>query len=211
MRAREIIAEAAFKAGIASEAEPLEAEAMARGLADLRGMFKTWSSVRYSLFRKDAASITLTTAASYAVTGRPMRILSARLKRGSVETPMQEMTRDEYDTLPVKTSQGLPTTFHYARGATAGTLYIWPVLAAANGETLELTIERAIALPDGLDDYVDIPAEWEEAAVYNLAVRIGHSYPSATGIGDVGAAAAELLATILSDDREGSVWFGPCA
>ncbi len=129
-------------------------------------------------FMKASYTLTLTTAASYSlVPERPIRILSARLKRSGIEIPMIRLTRDEYDSLPVKTTIGLPTQFYYDRQKEDALFYVWPVLATAAGETVEITYEREFE-DVGINDTVDLPGEWWDVAVLQLASRLIHAYGS---------------------------------
>lgn len=174
---RDIVEAAMRKAGILDVRENAAAEDMTLGIGELFRMLKAWQGCG-ALFIRAEQTVTLTTAASYALAApaRPLRVLTARLVRGGIETPMQRMTRDEYDSLPLKTSTGLPTTFHFDRQREQATLFVWPVLAAAAGETIKLTIDREIEDVTDPNDTLDIPAEWYEAAVYGLALRLADTY-----------------------------------
>ncbi len=129
-------------------------------------------------FLKASQTLTLTTAASYSLNPeRPVRILSARFKRSGIEIPMIRLSRDEYDDLPVKTTTGLPTQFYYDRQKEDALFYVWPVLATAAGETVEITYEREFE-DVGINDTVDLPGEWWDVAVLQLASRLVHAYGS---------------------------------
>lgn len=195
------------KIGVIAIGQPATAEEMDVALKALDRMLKSWQAEGYNLWTKASQTVTLTTALSYTLNPvRPLRILSCRFKRTTgVELPMTEMTRDEYDTLPVKTTTGTPTMFHYNRQREAATLLIWPRLATAAGETLEITFEREI------DDVVagsalDVPGEWYDAVVYGLAARLTDDFMAQAP--QVVARAEQLLSRALAFDREGSVYFG---
>lgn len=203
----QLITAAGRKAGLISVNESLSTEDAAEGLELLNSMLKAWQNKGYNLWTKTAGTLTLTTSAVYDLDPvRPLRILSARLKRGGVELPMVSMTRDEYDILPVKTTPGLPTQFYYDRQKEAAKFYVWPVLAAANGETVEYTYDREIE--DAVaGDVADVPGEWWKAVVDNLALEMCASYnvpPSQLLV----AQATMALDDALGFDREESVFFG---
>lgn len=129
-------------------------------------------------FLKASQTLTLTTAASYTLSPeRPVRILSARFKRSGQEIPMIRLTRDEYDCLPIKTTTGTPTQFYYDRQKEDALFYVWPVLATAAGETVEITFEREFEDVD-ITDTIDLPGEWWDVAVLQLASRLVHAYGS---------------------------------
>jgi hypothetical protein len=129
-------------------------------------------------FLKASQTLTLTTAASYTLNPeRPVRILSARLKRSGIEIPMIRLSRDEYDQLPVKTTTGIPTQYYYDRQKEDALLYVWPVLSVAAGETVEITYEREFE-DVAIGDNIDLPGEWWDVAVLQLASRLVHAYGS---------------------------------
>lgn len=204
--AQDIVKEALRKIGVVAIDEDMTADQGADGLRALQRFLSSLQNREVEFYRDATINITLTTALSYAVSGVPKAVRNARVVRGAIETPMTEMTRQEYDDLPVKTSTGFPTTFYYDRDRLAGTIYIWPPLAAANGEILRLTVETKVTTPAALSDTVDIPEEWEDAVVYGLADRLADDY----GVDNpkVTARAERELNLALARDREGSVFFG---
>jgi hypothetical protein len=121
---------------------------------------------------------------------------------------MQELTRQEYDAYPDKTVTGLPTTFYYDPQQATGTVYIWPALAAAAGETLEITYERELEDTDELNAGLDTPVNWEEAIHFNLAARLGPSYGKDVSV--IAQIAIGTMQNALASDREGSVFFYEC-
>lgn len=176
--ARELVEAALRKAGVLDGGEQSDADMMANAIGELNRMLKTWQAT-FGLWTRDTQVVTVTSATqSYtlAAPARPVRVLSARYRRGTIDTPMQMLTRDEYEDLPVKSAQGLPTTFYYERKREQGTLFVWPVLATATGETIRLTIEREIEDVTAPGDAVDVPAEWYDAVVYGLAARLCDEY-----------------------------------
>lgn len=204
MIARDMVTAALRKIGVVAGDEPSTADQVANGVTALTLMLRSWSNARIAVFQTSEAAVTLTTAASYALSSRPTRVLGVRLRRSGIDLPMQEMTRQEYDDMPLKTSAGTPTCWYLDRQPTAATIYVWPVLASADGETLRITYERAFSsLAQG--DEVPILPEWEEAAVYCLADRLSDDYT--VDVPKVTARAAALYSDALAADREGSVFF----
>ena len=81
---------------------------------------------------------------------------------------------------------------------------MWPVLAAATTETVELTIEAEIEDPAQADT-LDVPTEWYEATVYGLAARLSDDY--AVNNPRILAIAADALATARAAEDDESVFF----
>ena len=203
--ARSIISDALQKIGVVAQNAPMTADQAAHGLRALNRMLKAWQNSGYQVFATSSQSVTLTTARVYTLDPiRPLQILSCRFKQNGIERPMVAMTRDEYDTLPMKETQGTPTMFYYDRQREAARLFVWPVMPYVSGETLEITQIREVE-DLALSSQVDIPGEWYDAAVYGLAARLSDDYLiNAPNV--VGRAAQELDAA-LAFDREGSIWF----
>jgi hypothetical protein len=176
---RDIVTDALLDIEVGAIGRAAKAELADHAVRHLNRVMKSWQ-VRDDApsFLKASMTVTLTTDESYTLNPvRPVRILSARLKRNGIETPMFRMARDEYDELPQKMSKGLPTQFYYDRQREAALFYVWPVLAAANGETVEITYEREFE-DVGINDTIDLPGEWWDAAVLQLASRLVHAYGS---------------------------------
>lgn len=168
---REVCTAALRKIGVVSIDEEASAEAVEVARAALERLLRSWQNQEVLQWKTSSAQITLTTSASYQLAERAQDIWTCRLKRSGIETPMTGMSRDEYDELPNKASTGLPTMYYYDKQALTGTLYVWPLLASAQGETLEVTY--VAPMPSiVLDDASLLPPEWEEAGVYCLAARL---------------------------------------
>ena len=160
------------------------------------------------LFAVSSLSITLTTATSYSMTpARPVQIQNVNFRRSGIDLPMIELNRQEYDRLPNKSATGTPTQYYYDRQKEAGTLYVWPALATAAGETLEVTYVRELS-DVVLSAAVDVPSEWWDAVVYNLAMRLCDDFGInvASAAPGVAAIASSALAEALAGDREGSIY-----
>ena len=163
-----------------------------------------WQNRGLNLWGVTAMSVAATTAASYTLTPRPLEILGIRYKNGVNELPMWQMTRQEYDDLPNKSSTGTPTTFYFNRQRETATITVWPVLAVTGTATFEISYQREFEDVD-LDTAPDVPGEYWEAMVYGLAARLADDY-SVDGR-TVTARAEEELRLALAFDREGSLYF----
>lgn len=204
--AGDIVTAALRLAGVLDVAETAEASDADEALRALDAMLKSWQNMGWNLWTKSSLSLTLTTAQSYTLSPvRPLRILSARFRVSGIESPMVEFSRTEWDELPQKSVTGRPTCFYYDRQREAALFYIWPQLATAAGETIEITFEREHEDTTDLTDTLDLPGELWEAATYALADRIldiyGIDKPKVT------MRAQALLAQAAAFDREGSTYF----
>lgn len=192
------------KIGVVTAAQPIAAEDLRDALSALGRMLQSWQNMRYNLWTYAEASVPLTTAGSYVLTPRPVDVHDVRIRRSGIDMPMHQMTREEYFALPQKASTGFPTTFFVDRQSTVTTLYVWPLLSVANGETLQITYTREIVTPLANDE-MDFPAQFEDAVVYGLAARLADDYEVAAD--RVIMRAERELDLAMSFDREGSVYF----
>jgi len=205
---REICTRALRLAGLTDKEEAPSSEEINEAITVLDMMLKSLQGFGYHLWTKASQSLTLTTAASYSLSpDRPLEILNANLKRDGIETPMTRMTRNEYDRLPDKDSTGLPTTFYYDRQRESALFYVWPVLSTAAGETVEITYSREIE-DATLNAAIDVPGEWWEVIVYQLADRLMDAN-GVTTRPNITARAQLLLEEALGFDRQESVYFRP--
>ncbi len=111
---------------------------------------------------------------------RPLKILDARRHNivSAIDTPLQEMDRDEYFDLPNKTSTGSTNSFFYdRRGGTnsTGYIYLWPAPASVE-DAIKMTVARPIEDFTVAGDSADLPQEWIRALEWGLADEIADEY-----------------------------------
>jgi hypothetical protein len=203
----ELIDEAFDLCGIGSEGEAVSADMYERARRSANLLIKTWGAAEHLWTRTERSVALLASTASYALTPKPMRVLSVRRKvtSGGIETPLYEMSRQEYFDTPNKTSEGTPTAFYYDPQTTAGTLYLWPrpstVVAAA--QTLQLTYLRRMDDFDASSDDADLPQEWLQALCYALAAELALKYGVAPDVrAEIGGRANALYAALKGWDNE---------
>lgn len=197
------------------EVKPLMFSATAEQVANARRalyrMMKAWQNLEgVPEFLKASQTITATATATQTLNpARPFSILNMNIKRDGIETPMLELTRDEYDQLPDKTVTGYPTQFYYDRQQDSGTLYVWPVLEVAAGEEFLLTYERAFDDVTNTSQDIDAPAEWWDALVLGLADRLLPAYGKETTKQTVPLRAQRAFRDAIGAATAGeSVYFG---
>lgn len=210
LTAREIIAEAFKVAKIVSGGETPTATEMADAETTLNLMLKTWSAKEHLWIRTEGTQALSASTASYAITGA-RRMLSVRRRTSSIDTPMNELSREEYYDLPNKSGTGTPVSWYFDPQRSTRTLYIWPTATAAvaANTALYFTYLRVIEDIDDLENDPDVPQEWLEALIYSLAARLALSYGS-DALQNVTAIANGLVGDLASQDQEPvSVYFQP--
>ena len=204
----DIITEAFQLLGIGMEGEDITAFMSETASKSLNMMIKSWETQGANLWAISDTTLALVAGtASYTLSPRALEVFNVRLSSSSQETPMIEMSRDEYFDLPDKTSQGKPTQYFYDPQRTTGTLYIWPTSSNATDE-IKYNYRRTLEDMDGNTDEADFPQEWMETLVYNLAMRLRPKYGRPYDP-EVGARAIELERQLLAWGQENeSIYIG---
>lgn len=114
---------------------------------------------------------------------KPLKITSMRrvvgVDSGSTttryETPMIELSHEEYFDLPMKSLNGTPNQYYYNPDLLNGTLYLWP-RPDDPSNYFELTYRRMLEDFDSSSDNADFPSEWLETLTYQLALRLASAF-----------------------------------
>lgn len=110
---------------------------------------------------------------------RPKGIVEPALRRdynSRTEIPLRIVSRDEYMSLPLKSSVGPVNQVYLDPQLINAELYIWPTTDSVR-TVLFLTVRRPVQdfSLAGTDD-CDFPDEWAEALSYNLALRLATKF-----------------------------------
>jgi hypothetical protein len=136
---------------------------------------------------------------------RPLKIVDARRYdiTSGIETPLAPMlARMDYQALPNKTQTGTINQAWYDPGNTTGYLHIWNPMAAVT-DLLKFTWCRPIMDFDAAGDSPDLPQEWLDALVFNLAVSIAPMFDvPLERVTMVATMAQQYLDDVAGDDRE---------
>lgn len=203
--------------GVISIGETPEAGHMAKALEQFNLMVKTWgASPDPKLWLLTEGTLTLIASTASYTLPTARKVLSARRRTSSIDTPVNLCSRSDYFDKSNKTSSGYPLDAYFDPQRAARILYLWPVPDAsiAASTTLQYTYLRVIEDLDAFTDDVDLPQEWLEVLEYGLAARL--TLPFRTHIADpVGASkiekrAVDLLAQLSAYDEEPvSLFFSP--
>lgn len=209
-----IIKDALIEIGAHDVSETVDAETGAYAARKLNRMLKAWQADGINLWRLSEGNVALVASqASYTMGGtgspdvayRPLRIHEVRYRDANgTDRPMVQLSRSDYFDLPEKTSTGSPTSYYYDPGRGQGTLYIWPVPASVTTESLRWTYDRSIEDMDAAANEPDVPQEWYDAVVLNLAASLaGPTFPTEPGLQQIIEARAQrALDRAMYFDRE---------
>jgi hypothetical protein len=184
-------------------------------LTSLETMIKTWGTVGRLWLKTETTQALTASTASYAMASGARKVLDVRRRdTSSIDTPLFELSRQEYYDLPNKTGTGTPVNWYHDYQVATRTLYVWPApdTSAASNLTLYITYARVIEDVDSLSNTLDLPQEWGETLIHNVAKNIGPSYGLAgdPNYAKIEARADALYGALASLDQESaSVTFSP--
>lgn len=212
LNAREIIDFAFSELRVVMAGETATADQSNQALRKLNVMLKTWQ--RYAnLWRMTEGSVTLVASTyQYTLSPMPHRVITMRYRdTNSRDLPMNEMERDAYFDMPLKTTTGIPTQYYVDYQRASAVLYLWQALASVSGETIRYTFQRKFEDVDSLDNDLDVKQDWLETVGMNLAYRLGASFGrvGSQSFSDIKERALILLEEMQDDDREDTVRFVP--
>lgn len=169
--------------GIIRKGEAMSADEGADGLVALNDMLASWSNNSLLVYNRVSESFSLVSGtASYLIgagqtfsTVKPIKIISAFIRDGNTDYPLVVLSDDEYQNVSDKTSQSdIPDYLTYNNAHPYGTITLYPKPGAAN--TIHLLSEKVLTALASLSTTVDLPAGWNRALKYNLAVAIAPEY-----------------------------------
>lgn len=214
LNSRQIIDEALRLLGVLQEgASPSTARANEATNA-LNMMLKTWGASQRLWLMSEAVLTLVAGQAAYSLGTGVRQVMSVRRRISGLDTPLTELSRSEYQDTPTKTQTGLPNSWWFDRQRSTRTLYVWyvPDASVAAQYTLPYTYTRIIEDIDTLDNDPDVPAEWLEVLVYNLATRLGPRYGGIDTVeyAKIEAQASELMQLLPTlDQEEASIFLSP--
>lgn len=134
-------------------------------------------------------------------TPRPVSILESRLRRSSgYDTPLNPMSRDEYQRLSNKTNEATPNQIYYDKQLTNGILNVWPEPNDVQDFIL-MSIRIPIQIIESLTNDIEIADEFGEMLAWNLALRLFPKYQRPIDP-LVAAMAAQMYDDALMSDNE---------
>lgn len=192
-------------AGILSTGQTANPEMTNSGFTVLNAMLGQWAAKRWLVYHLVNLSITSTGATSYTVgpggvfniAQRPTEIDAAFVSQNlgqtnQIDTPLTMVeAREDYNRIAMKGLISFPYILYYDNAYPMGIVYPWP---APNANQYGLTITVKMALPNfaTLQQDINLPAEYQEALIYNLAVRLRIFYQLELEGSIVGLAKAAL-------------------
>lgn len=181
--ASDIIYDALADIGAIDPLEPLTANESSHGLRKLNELLESWSNEAlavYQILQENFATVAGT--ASYTIgsgatwnTTRPLRIESAFIRDSSSnDTPIDVYNRDEYDVIPLKTTQFRPEALYYTPSVPNGTVTLYGIPDAVY--TLYINSLKQLQSFAALTTEVVLPPGYILAIKSNLSLHLAPGY-----------------------------------
>jgi hypothetical protein len=189
----QIITRALRIVGAIGQGETPNAQAVTEAAEVLNDLIKEWESDGMQLWCVREYVLTPVAGTSQYIVGTgytlnqvaPTKILQAWSRSStSLDTPILLITRQEYNMLGSKTTQGQPSQLWYnppgeiSATENFGTLtfYVTPDTNYATNYTVYFTGVRPIQDFDAASDVMDFPQYWGNAVVWGLADQLSYEY-----------------------------------
>ncbi|MFA6358681.1 MAG: hypothetical protein WCY09_08520 [Candidatus Omnitrophota bacterium] len=201
-----LISSSLRKIGALSSGEVLGTTRQAEALQALQSMLRSWGAMGNVVFATIKESTTLVAVQSLYTWGvggnitstRPNKVLGAYIvDAGGTTHPVSIMSEQQYSGLTAKTTVSRPNSLLFHASYPLANIYLYPVPDTA--ETLWIDSIKPFAETSsfGLStDTIAFPGFYEEAIIYNLAIRLAPEYGRAVSA-EV-ATVAEKALNILS-------------
>lgn len=148
-------------------------------------MLRSWAAEKINVFATVRETTTLSSGTSSYTWGesgdisttRPNKIVDVTVQDSSIDYPLDIISNSDYSNIADKTTTGIPRKLAISYTAPQAILYFYPVPDAAYTVTLNsvkpFTEEDSFEL---ITDELAMPVFYEEAIVYNLAVRVAPEF-----------------------------------
>jgi hypothetical protein len=178
----DIVTSAMRKIGAITKNEVPSSDEVNDGIDALNDLLSSWSNESNTVYARQVESFPLNSGVpSYTIgtggdfnTVRPIKIVSAYVRLGGTDTPVEIITDEAYGDVPFKNTGGGGSYFlNYTYGFPLGTINLYPVPGA--GYTLFLISEKELNNVT-LNADVSFPPGWKRALIYNLAMELAPEY-----------------------------------
>lgn len=180
--ARTIIKKALQKNGVLTKGESPSGDEASDGLDALNALLGSWSNDSLLMYARLIESFPLVSGkAKYTIgvggdfnTTRPLQILSAYTRIGSIDYAMNIVNEIAYDGITQKNiSSSIPPVLFYDGNSPLGSISIYPVPTVG---TIYMRSEKQLTEFATIDTELDLPPGWERALIYNLAMELAPDY-----------------------------------
>lgn len=179
LNAGQMITQAYRKLGILPSGGAPTADQMNQGIITLNLMLKSWQSDGINLWRQVQISVAVGVGQGkpgnpIVVTPPLMGFEEARLvvspEPNLYERTLGNLTYLDYMRYPNKGEMSQPSSICYDKQENQTNFYIFPL--SGTSCTINMTVGRPVLDITQASDTVDVPIEWQQTVVYNIAERL---------------------------------------
>ena len=190
MTPNDLIILAMKEAGALGVGQTASAEDMNDAFSRLNMMMAQWQRLRYLVYHLVDVAVPMTGQQSYTIgiggdisRARPNKIVSAYFRQiqnsGTVQAdyPLEILdAREDYNRIALKSMKSFPEYVFYDPAYPLGNVYVWPVPSPPGVYEVHLTVfEELRTFSSRFADF-NLPDEYLEAILYNLALRLISMY-----------------------------------
>lgn len=206
MTGRDLVTTSLRLIGAAAPGESLPAQEANDALSSLNRMIASWSNESLLLYKNEQETFNLIPGTQIYTMGsggsfnteRPQFIndvlLRVETSTPALEYPLNILSRDEWSIVRMKeVASTIPTDCYISEGYPLHTIYLYPKPSASY--KLVIYSQKLLSSILLLDDEISLPPGYEDALIYNLAIRLAPEYGRQTPA-EVGVIAADSKAAL---------------
>ena len=209
LTAQQLIDAALQKITVLGEGESASGNQYTDAQRELNLLMLTWSQQGPNLWTaaEGTAIPLISGTATYTLSPRPRSVATVRFAVNGVEQrPMTEWDREDWSRFPQKAQTGAPYKYLVDRQRTGTTLTFWPIPNQTGVWTAPYSYERVWESVTQPSQDIDVPQEWLETVMVNLASRLADDYRlNGPNIDRVRDRAMKLYDMAMTADRRGDV------
>lgn len=214
MTPRSLITLALRISGVIGVGQSVNADDLSDAFSQLNMMTTQWSQKRWLVYREYDIAAPCIGSGQFTIgpggtfnTSRPDRIESAFVRTNgssyAIDYDLDILeAREDWNTIAVKSIPGMPTLLFYDPQMPLGIVNIYPVPSPAY--ELHLSLKQPLTTLTSIDMDMGLPPEYDEALLYNLAVRLAPSYQIQI-MPEVRALATATLNTVRNSNAQVSL------
>ena len=175
----DVLSSALRLAGVLAEEESLTAAQAANGIETLNELLASWGTSRMNRTGAQLLTFTLTDESVTFGTGgdvstRIQGASSVIVRSGGLDYTLREISIDDYETIPLKSTGGTPMVFCLDNGYPLNTMRIYPVPSSG----MQLRVDGIVAMGEysNVADTVNLPPETRKALREALAIHFCAEY-----------------------------------
>lgn len=162
--------------GAIASAEVLETNELNDAFVSLNQMLASWNTEGLSLASRKRLTMGVYGSNQYTLSERPIRIESASVSSGGIDSQLEIVDSAGWETTPEKQAQSVYVKVLYCDYAyPTSTVYIAPIPRL--GGTLEVWIYSPLTQFASVSQVIDLPTGYEIAIRFNLAMTLLPEYP----------------------------------